>query len=93
LAGVRVVEVVGWTFVPGAGAINADLGGDVIKVEPPEATCMATSGCTPGRFKNEGRPDEKSRVNAAFGGGPVAFFDLLDEWRRTGGLGGLELLG
>jgi crotonobetainyl-CoA:carnitine CoA-transferase CaiB-like acyl-CoA transferase len=34
-AGVRVVEVAGWTFVPGAGAIIADLGGDVIKVEPP----------------------------------------------------------
>ncbi len=33
--GVRVVEVAGWTFVPGAGAIMADLGADVIKVEPP----------------------------------------------------------
>jgi hypothetical protein len=32
-------------------------------------------------------------MNAAFCGGPVAFFGLLDEWRRTGGLGGLELLG
>lgn len=33
--GVRVVEVASWTFVPGAGAIMADLGADVIKVEPP----------------------------------------------------------
>jgi crotonobetainyl-CoA:carnitine CoA-transferase CaiB-like acyl-CoA transferase len=33
--GVHVVEVAGWTFVPGAGAIMADLGADVIKVEPP----------------------------------------------------------
>lgn len=33
--GVRVIEVAGWTFVPGAGAIMADLGADVIKVEPP----------------------------------------------------------
>ena len=33
--GVRVVEVAAWTFVPGAGAIMADLGADVIKVEPP----------------------------------------------------------
>jgi formyl-CoA transferase len=32
---VRVVEVAAWTFVPGAGAIMADLGADVIKVEPP----------------------------------------------------------
>ena len=33
--GVRVIEVAAWTFVPGAGAILADLGADVIKVEPP----------------------------------------------------------
>lgn len=33
--GVRVLEVAAWTFVPGAGAIMADLGADVIKVEPP----------------------------------------------------------
>jgi len=33
--GVRVVEVAAWTFVPAAGAIMADLGAEVIKVEPP----------------------------------------------------------
>jgi formyl-CoA transferase len=35
LDGVRVLEVAAWTFVPAAGAILADLGADVIKVEPP----------------------------------------------------------
>src|SRR3984885_16086526 len=34
-AGVRVLEVASWTFVPAAGAAMADLGADVIKVEPP----------------------------------------------------------
>lgn len=34
-AGVRVVEVAAWTFVPAAGAILADFGADVVKVEPP----------------------------------------------------------
>ncbi len=34
-AGVRVLEVASWTFVPAAGAALADLGADVIKVEPP----------------------------------------------------------
>jgi formyl-CoA transferase len=33
--GVKVVEVAAWTYVPGAGAIMAELGADVIKVEPP----------------------------------------------------------
>jgi formyl-CoA transferase len=35
LDGVRVLEVASWTFVPAAGAILADLGAEVIKVEPP----------------------------------------------------------
>jgi crotonobetainyl-CoA:carnitine CoA-transferase CaiB-like acyl-CoA transferase len=35
LEGVRVLEVAAWTFVPAAGAVLADLGADVIKVEPP----------------------------------------------------------
>src|ERR687891_2782052 len=35
LAGVRVIEVAAWTFVPAAGAVLADWGADVIKVEHP----------------------------------------------------------
>jgi len=35
LAGVRVLEVATWTFVPAAGAVLADWGADVIKVEHP----------------------------------------------------------
>lgn len=31
MEGVRVVEVAGWTFVPAAGAVLADLGAEVIK--------------------------------------------------------------
>src|SRR5438309_9126092 len=34
-SGVRVVEVAAWTFVPAAGAILADWGADVVKVEHP----------------------------------------------------------
>ena len=34
LAGVRVVEAAGWMAAPGAAAMMADLGADVVKVEP-----------------------------------------------------------
>ena len=34
LDGVRVVEVAGWMAAPGAAAVLADLGADVVKVEP-----------------------------------------------------------
>src|SRR6476620_11463706 len=33
LAGVKILEVAAWTFVPAAGAVLADWGADVIKVE------------------------------------------------------------
>ncbi len=35
LSGFRVLEVAAWTFVPAAGAVMADWGADVIKVEHP----------------------------------------------------------
>jgi crotonobetainyl-CoA:carnitine CoA-transferase CaiB-like acyl-CoA transferase len=34
-AGVRVIEVASWVFVPAAGAVLADWGADVIKIEHP----------------------------------------------------------
>ena len=36
LDGVKVLEVAAWTFVPAAGAVMADWGADVIKIEHPE---------------------------------------------------------
>src|SRR5437016_14387161 len=35
-AGVRVVELAQWVFVPVAGALRADWGADVIRIERPE---------------------------------------------------------
>jgi len=35
MEGVRVLEVAAWTFVPAAGAVMADWGADVIKIEQP----------------------------------------------------------
>jgi crotonobetainyl-CoA:carnitine CoA-transferase CaiB-like acyl-CoA transferase len=36
MSGVRVVEVAAWTYVPAAGAVLAEWGADVIKIEHPE---------------------------------------------------------
>ena len=35
LEGIRVLEVDNWGFAPSAGAVLADWGADVVKVEPP----------------------------------------------------------
>jgi crotonobetainyl-CoA:carnitine CoA-transferase CaiB-like acyl-CoA transferase len=51
LAGVRVVEVAAWTFVPISGAVLAEWGADVIKIEHPQGgdpqRGLITSGLVP----------------------------------------------
>ncbi|MGH7788497.1 MAG: CaiB/BaiF CoA transferase family protein [Candidatus Binatia bacterium] len=52
MKGVRVVELAAWTFVPAAGAVLAEWGADVIKVEHPEGgdpqRGLISSGLIPG---------------------------------------------
>ena len=52
LEGIRVVEVAQWWFVPAAGAVLADWGAEVVKVEHPETgdpmRGLVSSGLVPG---------------------------------------------
>jgi cyclohexanone monooxygenase len=47
--------------------------------------------CTPGYYNNEGQLSELAVQNSFFGGGSIAFFKVLDEWRNEGSMKGLEL--
>ncbi len=40
LAGIKVVEVAMWAFVPACGGMLSDLGADVIKIEPPTGDAL-----------------------------------------------------
>jgi len=46
--------------------------------------------CTPGYYNLEGAVNQLPQNNT-YGGGPIEFFDLMEEWRREGSLKGLEL--
>jgi crotonobetainyl-CoA:carnitine CoA-transferase CaiB-like acyl-CoA transferase len=52
MEGIRVVELAAWTFVPAAGAVMAEWGADVIKIEHPEGgdpqRGLINSGMVPG---------------------------------------------
>src|SRR4051794_31034043 len=52
MEGVRLVEVAAWTFVPAAGAVMAEWGADVIKIEHPDGgdpqRGLVSSGLVPG---------------------------------------------
>ena len=48
--------------------------------------------CTPGYYNNEGKPMGRREQQNSSGhpGGPIAFFNHLEEWRSTGEFAGLE---
>jgi crotonobetainyl-CoA:carnitine CoA-transferase CaiB-like acyl-CoA transferase len=51
LAGIKVVEVAMWAFVPSAGAVLSDMGADVVKIEAPAGDpirSLSTGGVGPG---------------------------------------------
>ena len=83
LAGIRIVEVASWTFVPISGAVLVEWGADVIKVEHPTSgdpqRGLVSSGLVPGR------------------GGVNFMFEIPNRGKRSVGLdistnGGRELL-
>ena len=52
----------------------------------------STAECTPGYYNNEGKLGNPNGFFAGtYGAGPVAFFQLLDEWRADGQLHGVAL--
>jgi cation diffusion facilitator CzcD-associated flavoprotein CzcO len=59
--------------------------------DQPALSDGARAGCTPGYHNLEGARDDGAGARATYPGGSVAFFALLDAWRRDGTLAGLEL--
>ena len=48
--------------------------------------------CTPGYYNNEGNHDKSNGfLSNAYGKGPVAFFDLLKNWKKSGTYEGLMI--
>ena len=48
--------------------------------------------CTPGYYNGEGKMDNPNGFfSSAYGGGTVKFFQILDDWRKTGALEGTEI--
>jgi len=60
LEGVRVVEVANWMAGPGAAAMMADMGADVVKIEPPRGDAMR------GATRQPEMPAGEPPVDAAF---------------------------
>jgi cyclohexanone monooxygenase len=47
--------------------------------------------CTPSYFNHEGNVSRLNARNSAYGGGALAFYQIIADWRAEGSLAGLEL--
>jgi len=89
LDGVKVVEVAIWWFVPAAGAILADWGAEVIKVEHPETgdpqRALFTSGLVPNTggvnfmMEQSNRGKKSIGIDLATDGGREVLYELVKD--------------
>jgi cyclohexanone monooxygenase len=61
----------------------------VKKVTAPSAMSGYLDVCTPGYYNGEGKHDGQGFLEAQYPDGPVAFYEMLEEWRKQGELDGL----
>jgi len=54
------------------------------------ATGLGADECTPGYLNYEGTRSSEADLSAPYGGGTVAFFEILKEWREAGDFEGLN---
>ena len=47
--------------------------------------------CTPGYYNREGHPEARLNQDSFFFGSPTEYVDILDAWRTTGTLDGLDV--
>ncbi|MDN5913580.1 MAG: CoA transferase [Pseudonocardia sp.] len=71
LAGIKVVELAQWVFVPSAAAILADLGADVVRIEHPRHgdpySAMTTAGAENGATAQSARSAQANRGKRSVG--------------------------
>ncbi|MET0137758.1 MAG: CoA transferase [Sphingobium sp.] len=88
LAGVKVVELAMWAFVPSAGGILSDMGADVIKIEPPAGDPirgLVSHGLKPGAgsfnisFENYNRGKRSITLDLKVDGALEVLHRLLDD--------------
>src|SRR5271167_3648262 len=84
-AGVRVVELAQYVFVPAAAAVLNDLGADVIKIEPPNGDpyrglhAGITSGSMSTRFHHANRGKRSIGVDVRCEEGREILLQLVEE--------------
>ncbi len=97
-AGTSIAAVVAHAIEIGADEVEVSEAAEqewVRGLDGGTAAFLGNSDCTPGYYNNEGGPlGPRERLNfVGYPSGPVAFFEYIDGWRRSGEFAGLEFRG
>jgi cation diffusion facilitator CzcD-associated flavoprotein CzcO len=93
-AGANVAAVVRHAVEAGATEVEVTAAAEeawVTRLEDNVRAALGNPECTPGYYNNEGRAmGRRERLNSAgYPEGPVAYFEYIDRWRRSGEFAGL----
>jgi cation diffusion facilitator CzcD-associated flavoprotein CzcO len=92
--GSTIATVVAHALETGAATVEPTAAAEdawVALVESSPQGFLGNPDCTPGYYNNEGRPfGRREKLNVSgYPQGPVAFFEYIDRWRRSGRFEGL----
>jgi cyclohexanone monooxygenase len=91
----HLAYVVDHAITNNISTVEADAGAEAEWVRTIEEMALFNlkylDACTPGYYNNEGKPAESRLRNSSYGGGSLAFFRILEDWRSEGSLSGLRL--
>jgi cation diffusion facilitator CzcD-associated flavoprotein CzcO len=91
----HVAWVIAWALQHGAAELEATVDAEAAWVETVVQYSSVIAGrresCTPGYYNREGHVDPRLRQDSFFFGSPTEYADILDAWRATGRLDGLDI--
>ena len=91
----HVAWIIAWALEHGATELEASPSAEAAWVDTVVARSVASAEraktCTPGYYNREGKADAKTRQGSFFFGAPTEYADILEKWRTTGDLDGLEI--
>jgi hypothetical protein len=94
-AGTSVATIVAHALETGAEQVEVTPEAEqawITLLEDNPMSFMGNLDCTPGYYNNEGKPaGRREKLNmSGYPGGPIAYFQFIDAWRRSGEFKGLE---
>ncbi len=97
-AGATIASVLAHALESGAAEVEVSTAAEQAWVQMLEGNTQSFLGnpdCTPGYYNNEGGPiGRRERLNSSgYPMGPVAYFQYIDGWRKSGKFEGLEFRG